>query len=177
MLDTVDILSNIKKITAIGQSTGDKQISINVSDVWSGWDLLVAKYDLIEIINVLGNFAKDDDLKLIITHTLKLIEQGAAKLEKNMSEYAIPLPPRPRQGSYSSTNLETISDKYIFVRLFRELKSLCPIILTGCLNSTSPVPVKFFKDHLIDNITIINNILIYGELKGYIDEIPAYMPS
>jgi len=85
MLDTVDILSNIKKITAIGQSTRDKQISISVSDVWNGWDLLVAKYDLIEIINVLNNFAKDDDLKLIITNILKFVEQGAANLENTMA--------------------------------------------------------------------------------------------
>jgi len=47
MLDVVEILSNIHKITAIGQSTRDKQISISVSNVWYGWDLLVAKYDLI----------------------------------------------------------------------------------------------------------------------------------
>jgi len=177
MLDAVEFLSNIKKITALGQSTKDKQISISVSDVWNGWDLLVAKYDLIEIINVLYNFAKDDDLKLIITNILKFVEQGAANLENTMAEYAIPLPPRPRQGSYSSTNLETITDKYIFVRLFRELKSLCPIILTGCLNSTSPVPIKDFKKHLLDTITIIDNISVYGELKGYIGDLPAYMPS
>jgi len=94
-----------------------------------------------------------------------------------MSVYAIPLPPRPRQGSYSSTNLEIITDKYIFVRLLRELKGLCPIILSGCLNSTSPVPIKVLKDLLFDNITIIDNISIYGELKGYIEEIPAYMSS
>ncbi len=175
-MDVVDILAGIKKVTEIGQSTRQKQTSVSVSDVWHLWDMLVAKYDTVDIINVLLNFTKDDDLKAIAKGTFEIIETGVKEIEQLMLEYAIPLPQRPPKFEHSTSNLELITDRYIFNRIFDLVKSLMPILAVAISNSTQPAPINFFKEHIISSIELLNNLSIYGEVKGYIDPIPIYMP-
>lgn len=175
-MDLVGLISGIEKIAGITDTTKQKQNSLNVSDVWHVWDMLVAKYDTIQVMNVLINFAQDQDLIVITKGALIQIENGAAKLQDLMLDYAIPLPPRPPQSAKSTINLEVLTDRYIFNRIYTLLKQLIPLIASAFNNSGSPVPIKFFKDHMLIMMELVDNLSIYGEAKGYINPIPMYKP-
>jgi hypothetical protein len=175
-MDLVDISSQIKKITDIGKSTVDKQRDINVSDVWHLWDLLTSNYDLVEIHNVLINFVKDEDLKIMSNKSLDYLKENAGILEETMLEYAIPLPGRPRQESNTSINLEVITDKYIYVRIYSGIGSLLPVLTSAFLNGATPTAIKIFKEFIIKNLNIYDNLSVYGKAKGYLEELPKYNP-
>lgn len=177
MVDFVDILSSIKKFTEIGESTTDKQRDINVSDVWHIWDILVAKYDTIEVCNLLHNFTKDDDLKLILKNIIDAYEDGASKLEREMVKYAIPMPQRPSQSSFSTSNLEVITDRYIFVQMLLLVKEILPILMTAFVNSSTPEVIKLFREHMVGTLKIHDNLTVYGNYKGYMETLPSYRPS
>ncbi len=174
-VDIVDVIADVKKITGLSKSTTQKQHSLNVSDVWHLWDILVAKYDTIEVINVYVNCAQTADLKAVVNETLKVVEGGADKLQQLMLEYAIPLPPRPPQGAKTTVNLELVTDKYIFNHLFDLIKQL-PLLAVAINYSGSPVIIKVFKNHIIQTIELIDNLSVYGEAKGYLQKLPMYKP-
>lgn len=175
-MDTVDILAGLQKITGITKTTKEKQNRLNVSDVWHLWDLLVVKYDYIEVVNIYLNFAKDKDLKFVTRSALKHFEIGAAEVEQLMTEYAIPLPQRPPHAANSTINLEIITDKYIFNNTHNLLKQILPILTTAFNNSRSPITIKFFKKHLITTLELVDNMSMFGQMKSYINPIPMYMP-
>jgi len=91
-MDIVDVIADIKKITGISDSTEQKQQSLNVSDVWRLWDTLVAKYDTIEVINILLNCARDADLKSVVKGTLKVVEKGVNELQQLCWNTRFPFP-------------------------------------------------------------------------------------
>ncbi|MDD2234520.1 MAG: DUF3231 family protein [Desulfitobacteriaceae bacterium] len=174
-MDLVDISSQIKKITDIGKSTVDKQRYINVSDVWHLWDLLTSNYDLIEFHNIMMNFVKDEDFKIVLNKLLDFLHESTDVLEEKILEYAIPLPSRPRQESNTSVKLE-FSDKYIFVRTIWGVGSLLPMLTSAFLNGSTPTATKIFKDLIVKNLNIYDNLSVYGKAKGYLEELPIYNP-
>ncbi|MBU7006800.1 DUF3231 family protein [Phosphitispora fastidiosa] len=175
-MDIVDVIADIKKITGITDSTQQKQQSLNVSDVWHLWDILVAKYDTIEVINILLNCARDADLKSVVKHTLKVVEKGADELQELMLEYAIPLPPRPPQSANTTLNLEVVTDKYIYNSIFGLIKQLMPLLAVSFNNSGSPIIINFFKNHIMQTMELVDYLSVYGEAKGYLQKLPMYIP-
>lgn len=175
-MDVIDVIAGIKNITDFDATTRQKQNNLNVSDVWHFWDILLAKYDIINISNVLLNFTKDADVKAVISSAEKSMQNFARSLEQAMLEFAIPMPSRPPEGANSTINLEVITDKYVFRRFFTLVKDLIPILATAFVNSTSPKARKLFKDHLNDTMVLYDNLSAFGEMKGYITNIPMYMP-
>lgn len=176
-MDTVDLIATIQKMTGVNAPTMEKQKSLNVSDVWHVWDILTAKYDTIEVINLISNFARDEDLKTVITSILKELDKDVDELHQLLLEHGIPMPMRPPQSANTTVNLEVITDRYIFNRILDLSKQLIPLLGLGFINSGSPIMIKFFQNHMKKMMKIVNNLSVYGEVKGYINPIPVYRPS
>ncbi len=176
MLDIVKIRASMEKVKRLSQPVRKKQKSVNVSDIWHRWDLLVMKYDTREVILALLNFVHDTDLQSVLHSTLKHIEKGISEIEQMMVEYAVPLPPRPPETGNVSNNLEIITDDYIFNTILDLIKEMMPVLTTGFNNSTSPTARMFFKDHITGQMVLIDNLMTYGELKGYLIPLARYAP-
>ena len=175
IMDLLEVIAGIQQ--KAGKNTAKEgQKGIDVSEVWHMWDVLVAKYDAIESIHILSNFAQDKDLNFALNSILKHFEKGARKLEKMLLENAVPLPERPPQEANSAINLEVFTDKYIFTRSFGQLQGFVPILATAFIFSSTPRLKKLFKDHLISHLGMIDNLLLFGELKGYFSPLPIYQP-
>ncbi|MDT3700742.1 MAG: hypothetical protein RO469_15130 [Thermincola sp.] len=175
-MDLTDINASIQKIADSVKSTKPKQNSISVGDAWYLWDILTMKYDSMEVANILSGFINDKDLKIVVASALKVAERTINEMENLILEYAIPLPPRPPKSADSTINLESITDKYIFNRVLELFKQILTIQVNGFNNSYSPRVVSLFKKFIIEEMTVIDNLTIYGEAKCYLDPLPMYMP-
>ncbi|KJS88264.1 MAG: hypothetical protein JM58_01520 [Peptococcaceae bacterium BICA1-8] len=170
----VDIMDKLHMLTEITKSARDKQRMINVSEVFYVWDILVAKLDIMETINILDDNIDDIDLKFISNQLVKGLQSGINDMEKLMNDYGIPFPVRPPVGSNSMANLETFTDKYIYESILEGIQSFFPILSSGFMNSTSPKIRKAFKNHLLVTIELQEQIVEYGKLKGFLNEVPIY---
>lgn len=173
-MDLMEVILNVQKKS--GKNVLPQKKDLNVSDVWHMWDVLVSKYDAIENINILLSFAKDRDLKLVLKSVLEHFEKGAAQLEQMMLENEVALPQRPPQSAANTVNLEVFTDRYIFMQAFGMLKGFMPILARAFNYSGNPALNKFYKNHIITHMEIIDNVSLFAEAKGYPFPLPNYRP-
>ena len=170
----VDFMDKFQKIAEIGKSTREKQRTINASEVFYVWDILVTKLDIMESVRILENMIDDKDLKFISGQLVDGLQAGIIDMEKLMSDYTIPFPARPPADSNTTINLEYITDRFIYQNIFEGIQSFFPILATGFMNSTTPEVRKGFKNHLLLTIELQELIVEYGKLKSYLNQPPVY---
>lgn len=175
-MDLLEVIAGIQE--KIGKSTASEedQKGIDVSEAWYLWDILISKYDAIEKVDIISSFSQDKDLKVALNSIQKHFEQGSEKLEGLMLEYSVPLPERPPQKTNIVTNLDIFTDKYIFNHSFELLQGFVPILALSFIFSSTPKIKKVYKNHLIGHMEMIDNLLLFGQLKGYFPPLPAYQP-
>lgn len=168
------ILKYINKLTDFSMSTRDKQLNINVSEVFHLWNHLVQRYNVIHITNLLENFAKDQDLKLILILGRRTLNKHVATLEKEMNLYGIPLPVRPPKHLQTTVSLDVLSDRHIYRRILRGVQSFLPTHTMAFIHSTSPKIRELFMTFLIEEMKLYDKFIEYGKIKGYEIKPPIY---
>jgi spore coat protein CotF len=168
------IPKNIQIIKELGMPTQEKQTTVNVSEVFHLWSHLLQRYNILFTTNILAVYAKDDDLKLILSIGKKTLDKNITVLEKKMMEYAIPLPERPPEQAQTTVRLELITDRYIFRRILRGIQSALPTHTMAFIHSTSPKIRELFMSFLIEEMKLYDKFLEYGQIKGYQVKPPRY---
>ncbi|MGI5901368.1 MAG: DUF3231 family protein [Desulfitobacteriia bacterium] len=164
----VDILDKVQGIAELGKSTEEKQRTINVSEVFYVWELLAAKYDILDSTNLVENFINDPDLKYI-THKFKThLEKSIKELDKLISNYGIPYPVRPPVENITTAMFEHFTDRFVYEEIFASIQFFFPIISSAFMNSTSPKVSKIFKNFLLEAVELQELIIEYGKLKGFL---------
>lgn len=170
----VKILQQMKKITKQTMPTREKQRGINVSEVFHLWNHLVQRYNIIHLTNYLEAFTSDADLLLILAMGKKTLSEHVSKLEKEMMTYGIPLPIRPPKQTQPSSNIEAITDRYIYRRVLRGIQNFLPTHLMAFIHSTSPEIRELFLNFLIQELKLYDKFIEYGKIKSYLVKPPAY---
>lgn len=168
------IMKQIKKITELGMSTKDKQREINVSEAFHLWNHLVTRYAIIQTTGILGNYARDIDLKFIINTGVKALKEQVKVLEQEMLTYGIPLPIRPPKQMKVADHVEIFTDRYIYRRILRGIQSYLPTHTAAFIHSTSPKIRELFMHSLIEEMKLYDKFLEYGKIKGYVIRPPVY---
>lgn len=168
------ILKYIQQITELGMSTRDKQRNINVSEVYHLWNHLILRYNVIHLTNLLESCVNDADLMLVLKNGINTLEKDVKILEKEMLVYGIPLPVRPPKQVQTTSNLEEISDRYIFRRILRGIQAFLPTHTMAFIHSTSPKIRELFMSFLIEEMKLYDKFIEYGKLKGYEIKPPLY---
>ncbi|MCW3491641.1 DUF3231 family protein [Dethiobacter alkaliphilus] len=168
------IPKNFQKINEMMMSPKDKQANINVSEVFHLWNHLVQRYNIVYTITILSAFAKDDELKVILGYLQKALENNISILEKEMQQYAIPLPNRPPKVAQTTVSLEEITDRYIFRRLLTGIQSVLPTHTMAFIHSTSPKIRELFMAFLKEEMKIYDKFIEYGKIKNYEIMPPIY---
>ena len=164
----------MQKINELRMTTIDKQRDINVCEVFHLWNHLAQRYNILYTTNILAAFAKDDELKLILSIGKKTLGKNITFLEKQMTEYAIPLPERPPKQAQTIVSIEQITDRYIFRRILRGIQSALPTHTMAFVHSTSPKIRESFMSFLIEEMKLYDKFMEYGKIKGYEVLPPAY---
>jgi len=89
----VKITEKFEELRDIFKSPQEAQTRINVAEVWHLWNLLQARYDVVETTDVLINFVEDTDLLLILNSGKKILQKQIDFLEIYIDKQGIPLPP------------------------------------------------------------------------------------
>ncbi|AGL01087.1 hypothetical protein [Desulfoscipio gibsoniae] len=170
----MDIMDKIQRLKEIGKSQKEKQKYINVSEVFYVWDILVAKLDIMESVQIIENFTNDKDLKFIISRVVDVLQSGIVDMEAIMKSYGIPFPTRPPAGINTTTILEIVTDYNVYQTLFESIQSFFPILASGFMQSTSPRVRKAIKNHLLVTMELHELLVEYGKIKGYLNLPPVY---
>ncbi|MBS4030228.1 MAG: DUF3231 family protein [Clostridiales bacterium] len=168
------IPKQIQKLNETFMSTQDKQGNINVSEVFHLWNHLVQRYNIIYLTTLMEQFAKDEDLKLILKVGETSLSKHITILEKEMMAYGIPLPLRPPKQAQSTASLEQINDRYIFRRILRGIQGFLPTHTMAFVHSTSPKIRELFMSFLVEEMKLYDKFMEYGKLKGYEIMPPSY---
>ncbi|AGL03490.1 DUF3231 family protein [Desulfoscipio gibsoniae] len=168
------LLEKLEQIGDLGQSKRDLQTELNVFEAGHLWNLLTSRYDVIEVTQVLRNFANDPDLKLVLNQGLKTLKQQVTELEDFISQYGLPLPKRPPASSESTIKVEVITDEYIYRRVLSGIQSFIPVHGLAMVQTTSAKLRQRFLTFLIKELKMYDKFLVYGQLKGWVMEPPAY---
>lgn len=104
------------------------------------------------------------------------MEKQAQKLERECLHFGIPLPKKPAIViSWPSVAVNFISDNYIYRVLYIGIVGATIIHATAVKQSLTNDRIrKFFLELLQSEIEIQDKFIVYGKIKGYINEPPQF---
>lgn len=170
----MDIMDKLQKATEVVTPIREKQRTVNVSEVFYVWDILVTKLDIMETVQIFDDLIDDIDLKFISDQVRNGLQSGIITMEKIMNDYGLPFPIRPPADKKITNSLEHITDRDIFQSLFEAIQAFFPILSSGFMNSTSPTVRKAIKNHLLLTMELHETVVEYGKLKGFLNLPPVY---
>ncbi len=85
------VTSFLERIGRIGSTTADIQSNISILEAGNLLDMLVARCDVLETTQVLENYAKDTDLKAILSTGKSILEGQISTLERELVRYGVPM--------------------------------------------------------------------------------------
>ncbi|MBM7622694.1 DUF3231 family protein [Sporohalobacter salinus] len=169
------ILKTIQELISKSKSSQELQNEISVNEVWYLWDVLTARYDVIRTTQLLKSFAKDKDLNLILEDGLKELTNDINRIENLMKKYGATMPnKKPIEDIPITKNVEKITDKYIFRRVFRGIQNFIPIEGKAFTGSGNAEIRSFFKDMLIKELKLYDRLYEYGKMKSWTIKPPKY---
>lgn len=148
---------------------------IDVQTAFNLWNLLRARYNSIEAVQMLKNFVHDRDFGLVLEVFLKNFQTQTEQLEKEAKKFKIKVPSRPASDIKTSTRIDEITDKFIYKRMYAdmmaEMNSLSSSVRTTLTNDRLR---NLFKKFLLSHVDDFENLYKYGKLKGWEEVAPAY---
>lgn len=142
------------------------------------WDHLTFRYDNIIETEIFHAFAKDKEFKALLKTGLeRTLKKQAAILEKELSYFGIPLPTQPKQFAMT-TSTEVLQDEYMYRILLNGIQGAAILHAQALKQSTVEDRIrKLFKDLLLEELNFLDNLIKFGNLKGWLHPVPQYKLS
>lgn len=152
-----------------------KQQLVNCNEAFNMFDLLGAKYFIIEQLNFWENVAHDLDLRVILEVFKNDMYKDAGVLEKMMRKFSVKGIDTPPKGVHTATNTEVIYDELIAKQLFIQEQEYVEMFLRAIRTSTTNDDVRQqFTNEVMSGIKRLDRIIKYLKLKGWINQPPLY---
>ncbi|MBS4025672.1 MAG: DUF3231 family protein [Clostridia bacterium] len=154
------------------------QEKADTGEIYHLWDHLTFRYDNIYQTQYWYEHAKDLEFKLLLKKGLQdTLKVQAKQLEQELSKFGVPLPSQPPAviASSSTVNME---DSYMYRTLFTGMIGAAwmhALALKQCL--TNDRLRGIFKDLLVQEINIIDKMILFGKVKGWLGVVPQYSPT
>lgn len=94
--------------------------------------------------------------------------------EKLSIQYGISTPEKPSINPVSAFDTEVVTDKYIFRQVFSGIQSFMPVITFAFSKTISPGIRNTFRNFLIEETGLYNDLVEYGMIKSWINVPPAF---
>jgi hypothetical protein len=150
---------------------------IDCSTAFQLWDHLTFRYANIEITEICQIQAMDGDFKLLLKKGIQdVLKKEAIRLEKELVKFGIPLPPQPKT-IYENLGILQIPDQTMFKQLFMGMQSAVVVHAQALEHCTTNDRIRLlFNDLLKSEVEIIDNVIKYGKVKGWLEKSPRYSP-
>lgn len=150
-----------------------EQISSN--ETFHIWNTLRVRYISTETYNLYKNFIHDKDLGMIINDHLEQFNQEIEQLENLTNNYQVKAPDRPAEDINTTKQLDQITDRYIFRKMYADLISELHYLIRPVTESISNDNVReFFSNMLFDHIDMLGEFYKYGKAKGWVEVVPPF---
>lgn len=154
------------------------QEKADAGEIFHLWDHLTFRYDNIYQTQYWYEHAKDVDFKMLLKKGLQdNLKVQAKQLEQELTKFGVPLPSQP-PAVIASTGTEGIEDAYMYRTLYTGMVGAAwmhALALKQCL--TNDRLRGIFKDLLVQEISIIDKMILFGKVKGWLGIVPQYSPS
>lgn len=150
---------------------------IDAAEAFHLWDNLTFRYDNIHQTEIYKDLVKDLDLKALITLGLQLVlKEEASRLEKECLKFGIPLPKHPERVVALPSDMKfEFRDDAIFRVILMGIIGATNIHVSAVKQSVTNDRVrKLFINLLLSEIEVFNHFILYGKLKGYLNEPPKF---
>lgn len=148
---------------------------IDSIEAFNIWNLLRTRYMSIETHTSMRNFVHDRDFLLLIDKFIMDFNGQAKLLEKEAEKYKLKLPSRPPKSLKFSTEIQEITDHFVYRRLFSDLLAELLAINRAVRTSTTNDNLrKEFVDALLGHLINFQTLYKFGKLKGWTDVEPAF---
>ena len=165
----------VDKLADLGKTTQYKQHEISAAEAGNMWNKLVARYDLTESIMIKMNYIKDADLEKEVRYLLKKINRQIIELEKVMAEHAVSLALQPASEIKITENISSVTDRYIYIRIYQSLKRFLPVHMVAFQQSTSPKLREMFKTFLLEEMDLFERFQDFGRKSNLLPPQPEYV--
>ncbi|MGI6686401.1 MAG: hypothetical protein ACOX47_13200 [Bacillota bacterium] len=152
-----------------------KKETIDIETAFNIWNMLRTRYESLEVIMVVKNFAHDRDFILFLDHLTESFQKRINVLEKESEKFRIKLSDRPASTFKIVTQIDELTDKYVYHRIYADLiANLFSLSRTIRTSTTNDRVRLIFQKLLIDHVASFEQLFSIGRLKGWEAVAPAY---
>ncbi|WP_366923992.1 DUF3231 family protein [Metallumcola ferriviriculae] len=161
----------------IGNAGEAQPPSLSIQEAGYLWDFLVGRYKCLEETNIYLNIAKDPEFIVMLrTGISEILTEQAAKVEKEMEKYKLPLPKRNPKAFKNLNKKEVeVDDEFIFRQIF----SGCQEYIDYLARTTRSMIINdnlrsLFAGFLKKELFFFDKLCKYGKTKGWLEVPPMY---
>ncbi|MFW6311656.1 MAG: DUF3231 family protein [Nanoarchaeota archaeon] len=149
--------------------------TISANEVWELWDHLNYRYTNMQQTKVFQAHVSDKDLQLILGRGLSILEGQIKQLEEILINLGINLPHKHPLNFPEPESKQNYDDKFTFSLLFNSMKN-ATIIHGYALQEIiiNEKIMKLFKDLFFIELELMDNLIKYGKIKGWMPLVPIY---
>ncbi|EHQ88960.1 DUF3231 family protein [Desulfosporosinus youngiae] len=170
------IMRLAEKIGYLGKTSEAKRRMISLGEGYSLWHAMVLRYDSLIETKTLLEFVKDTDLKMIIRKGIKVMEEQKETLEQLAKEFSVPMPQRPPEEPNSVIDLNTMSDRFVFRKIYEGMSNTMFKHITNYQRAHGSYLREIFRTFLDEELDMYDKYYEYGKLKSYLHEPPTFRP-
>lgn len=154
---------------------GDVTVQVSAIEIYQLWEHLVFRYANIELTALFEEVAYDDDFKLMLKIGRNFLQKQAKKIERLLIHYGVTLPHKYAKVVPKIEAREAMNDKFMFNTILTGIQSATTLhgiaIQEVIVNDQIR---KFFAKLLFGEIKMIDRMIKYGKIKGWITQSPFY---
>lgn len=147
---------------------------IDIQTAYNIWNQLMARYESLQSVQLLGNFVHDADLQVALGTLAREFEKQIKALEAEVKRYKLKALTRPPE-SKTSASVQIITDRFIYSVTFNDLlHELFSLGRAFRSTLTSDRVRDVFRSFFMAHAKLFERYFKYGELKAWEDVSPAY---
>jgi len=154
----------------------DVEEKLDTGEAYHLWDHLVYRYDNLHQTDIFYKFAHDVDLKRILKTGIQMtLKKQIDILEKELEHFGIPIPKRPTSVYVVPPDTSLLDDDHIYRTVFIGVQGAASLhgqAYKQC--STNDRIRDLFKGLLFSEIDILDKLVKFGKLKGWLYPAPQY---
>lgn len=151
--------------------------SLDCGEAYHIWDHLTFRYDNIEETQTYINLAHDGDFKALLKIGLQDVLKNQTKMiEKELIKFGLPTPRATPEVISETQNTEIREDRYMYKQVLEGMQAASIMHAQAVKQSTTNDRLrnKVFVTLFIEELYVLDKIVKYGKLKGWLNPPPLY---
>lgn len=151
----------------------NKRIATN--EVYYLWQHLLFRYNAVHITKIYSSYVYDMDLKVIFDIGNRELAKQTTKLENTLEKYGVNLPQPYSRVIPTPEATEVFSDGFMFWDVLSRMQNAAALHSQAVVDTIINSEVRnIFKELIFTESNIINRLIKYGKVKGWMPLEPHY---